>query len=124
VWVPWPLPSVSSLSAVLVPHSARPSWGLSRISSKKSGATDYVYDSTAGEGIVIYGVDTGTTEAFFATPNLLPAAVDAVWVPWPLPSVSSLSAVLMLLHGASLASLARGPVLPTMCMTLLLVRAS
>ncbi|KAJ5426193.1 alkaline serine protease [Penicillium sp. CMV-2018d] len=36
-----------------------PSWGLPRISSKKPGATDYTYDSTAGEGIVVYGVDTG-----------------------------------------------------------------
>ncbi|KAJ5494603.1 hypothetical protein N7463_010690 [Penicillium fimorum] len=36
-----------------------PSWGLTRISSKTPDATDYVYDSTAGEGIVVYGVDTG-----------------------------------------------------------------
>ncbi|KAJ5559207.1 alkaline serine protease [Penicillium sp. DV-2018c] len=36
-----------------------PSWGLARISSKSPGATDYVYDSKAGEGIVVYGVDTG-----------------------------------------------------------------
>jgi subtilisin family serine protease len=36
-----------------------PSWGLARISSKEPGATDYVYDSTAGQGIVVYGVDTG-----------------------------------------------------------------
>jgi hypothetical protein len=38
---------------------------------------------------------TATREAFFATPYLLPAAVDAVWVPWPLPSVLSLSTVLV-----------------------------
>ncbi|RMJ21422.1 hypothetical protein PHISP_07706 [Aspergillus sp. HF37] len=36
-----------------------PSWGLARISSKQPGTTDYVYDSTAGQGIVVYGVDTG-----------------------------------------------------------------
>lgn len=36
-----------------------PSWGLARLSSFWPGATDYVYDSSAGEGIVIYGVDTG-----------------------------------------------------------------
>ncbi|KXG51322.1 Peptidase S8/S53, subtilisin/kexin/sedolisin [Penicillium griseofulvum] len=36
-----------------------PSWGLPRISSKKAGTKDYTYDSTAGEGIVVYGVDTG-----------------------------------------------------------------
>ncbi|KAJ5827537.1 Peptidase S8/S53 subtilisin/kexin/sedolisin [Penicillium robsamsonii] len=36
-----------------------PSWGLPRISSKTPDTTDYVYDSTAGEGIVVYGVDTG-----------------------------------------------------------------
>nr|AAT09329.1 alkaline serine protease [Penicillium chrysogenum] len=49
---------VVNANANVVQRNA-PSWGLSRISSKKSGATDYVYDSTAGEGIVIYGVDTG-----------------------------------------------------------------
>jgi subtilisin family serine protease len=49
---------VVNATANVVQRNA-PSWGLSRISSKKSGATDYVYDSTAGEGIVIYGVDTG-----------------------------------------------------------------
>lgn len=42
-----------------VVQSNAPSWGLARISSKTKGATDYVYDSTAGEGIVVYGVDTG-----------------------------------------------------------------
>jgi subtilisin family serine protease len=42
-----------------VVQSNAPSWGLARISSKKSGATDYVYDSTAGKGIVVYSVDTG-----------------------------------------------------------------
>ncbi|KAJ5802085.1 uncharacterized protein N7503_004535 [Penicillium pulvis] len=46
-------------ATVNVVQSNAPSWGLARISSKKSGATDYVYDSTAGEGVVIYGVDTG-----------------------------------------------------------------
>lgn len=42
-----------------VVQSNAPSWGLARISSKTSGAKDYVYDSTAGQGIVVYGVDTG-----------------------------------------------------------------
>ncbi|KAI1943052.1 hypothetical protein LOZ66_000747 [Ophidiomyces ophidiicola] len=36
-----------------------PTWGLPRISHKKGGSRDYVYDSKAGEGITIYGVDTG-----------------------------------------------------------------
>ncbi|KAM5429921.1 Secreted subtilisin-like serine protease sub9 [Microsporum canis] len=36
-----------------------PSWGLGRISHKKAGSFDYVYDSDAGSGITIYGVDTG-----------------------------------------------------------------
>lgn len=42
-----------------VVQSSVPSWGLARISSKTSGATNYVYDSTAGQGVVIYGIDTG-----------------------------------------------------------------
>lgn len=36
-----------------------PSWGLGRISHKKTGNSDYVYDSTAGEGVTCYAVDTG-----------------------------------------------------------------
>ncbi|KAJ6185270.1 alkaline serine protease [Penicillium mononematosum] len=48
---------VNATDNVVQPNA--PSWGLPRISSKKPGATDYVYDSTAGEGIVVYGVDTG-----------------------------------------------------------------
>ncbi|KAJ5159038.1 uncharacterized protein N7500_008689 [Penicillium coprophilum] len=49
---------VVSLSANEV-QSNVPSWGLSRISSKKTGTKDYTYDSTAGKGIVVYSVDTG-----------------------------------------------------------------
>ncbi|CAI7650120.1 unnamed protein product [Penicillium viridicatum] len=49
---------VVNATANVVQRNA-PSWGLPRISSKKPGATDYTYDSTAGEGIVVYGVDTG-----------------------------------------------------------------
>ncbi|CAI7678189.1 unnamed protein product [Penicillium pancosmium] len=48
---------VNASANVVQPNA--PSWGLARISSKKSGATNYVYDSSAGEGIVVYGVDTG-----------------------------------------------------------------
>ncbi|PGH16840.1 hypothetical protein AJ79_01484 [Helicocarpus griseus UAMH5409] len=37
-----------------------PSWGLPRVSSKSGGnSSDYVYDSTAGEGVTAYIVDTG-----------------------------------------------------------------
>ncbi|KAJ5552049.1 hypothetical protein N7535_000004 [Penicillium sp. DV-2018c] len=49
---------IVNASANVVQRNA-PSWGLARISSKSPGATDYVYDSTGGEGIVVYGVDTG-----------------------------------------------------------------
>lgn len=34
-------------------------WGLGRISHRKSGATDYVYDDSAGEGTYSYIIDTG-----------------------------------------------------------------
>lgn len=43
----------------LVTQSDVPSWGLARTSSGEPGTTDYTYDSTAGEGIFVYGVDTG-----------------------------------------------------------------
>ncbi|KAF3482100.1 pen c 1 [Arthroderma uncinatum] len=36
-----------------------PSWGLGRISHEQRGNFDYVFDSSAGEGITIYGVDSG-----------------------------------------------------------------
>ncbi|KAL1611936.1 hypothetical protein SLS60_000159 [Paraconiothyrium brasiliense] len=34
-------------------------WGLGRISHKKTGSEDYIYDSSAGEGSYIYVIDTG-----------------------------------------------------------------
>nr|AJD23189.1 subtilisin-like protease 1 [Onygena corvina] len=36
-----------------------PSWGLARISNERPGSRSYVYDSSAGEGITLYSVDTG-----------------------------------------------------------------
>ncbi|KAF3480420.1 serine proteinase [Arthroderma uncinatum] len=35
------------------------SWGLARISHGQPGANSYVYDSSAGEGMTVYSVDTG-----------------------------------------------------------------
>ncbi|KAF2166186.1 hypothetical protein M409DRAFT_23375 [Zasmidium cellare ATCC 36951] len=34
-------------------------WGLARLSHEETGAKDYVYDSSAGEGSYIYVIDTG-----------------------------------------------------------------
>ena len=34
-------------------------WGLGRISHRNTGATSYIYDSTAGSGSTVYVVDTG-----------------------------------------------------------------
>ncbi|KPM46439.1 Proteinase R [Neonectria ditissima] len=34
-------------------------WGLARISHRATGATDYVYDESAGEGTCVYVVDSG-----------------------------------------------------------------
>ncbi|KMU78905.1 oryzin [Coccidioides immitis RMSCC 3703] len=36
-----------------------PSYGLGRISNKRPGDRDYIFDESAGRGITIYGVDTG-----------------------------------------------------------------
>ncbi|KAJ5111960.1 alkaline serine protease [Penicillium argentinense] len=58
-WVRYVEPDMIVNATENVVQRNAPSWGLSRISSKKPDATDYVYDSTAGEGIVVYGVDTG-----------------------------------------------------------------
>ncbi|KAI1912626.1 hypothetical protein LOZ65_005966 [Ophidiomyces ophidiicola] len=50
--------SVSSQKALVTQKSA-PSWGLGRISHMNSGSRDYVYDESAGEGVVVYSIDTG-----------------------------------------------------------------
>lgn len=47
------------LASALVTQSSVPSWGLARISHRNTGYTSYIYDSTAGNGITAYVVDTG-----------------------------------------------------------------
>lgn len=42
----------------LVTQSSSP-WGLASVSSRTNGATNYIYDSTDGEGMFNYAVDTG-----------------------------------------------------------------
>ncbi|KAK2853221.1 Subtilisin-like protease 10 [Arthroderma sp. PD_2] len=49
---------MASLQAWSTQENA-PSWGLGRISHQQRGNPDYIFDSTAGEGITIYGVDSG-----------------------------------------------------------------
>ncbi|EZF35208.1 hypothetical protein H109_06624 [Trichophyton interdigitale MR816] len=46
------------LDAITTQRNA-PSWGLGRISHKRAGSSDFVFDDSAGDGITIYGVDTG-----------------------------------------------------------------
>ncbi|OAL72634.1 serine proteinase [Trichophyton violaceum] len=45
--------------AALTTQPNAPTWGLGRVSHKAPGNKDFVYDSSAGQGITIYGVDTG-----------------------------------------------------------------
>lgn len=37
-------------------------WGLGRISHRKKGSSDYVYDSSAGKGVCAYVTDSGVDE--------------------------------------------------------------
>jgi subtilisin family serine protease len=46
-------------TSALVTQENVPSYGLARISSRKNGATSYIYDSSAGEGTYAYIIDTG-----------------------------------------------------------------
>ncbi|EEP79731.1 conserved hypothetical protein [Uncinocarpus reesii 1704] len=46
-------------SQALVTQRNAPTWGLGRISHKQRGSRDYVYDDSAGEGVVVYSIDTG-----------------------------------------------------------------
>ncbi|EAT81068.1 hypothetical protein HBI56_103670 [Parastagonospora nodorum] len=46
-------------TSALVTQDNVPSYGLARISSRKNGATSYIYDSSAGAGTYAYIIDTG-----------------------------------------------------------------
>ena len=43
----------------IVEQKDPPSWGLVRISHQENQGNSYIYDDTAGEGITVYGIDTG-----------------------------------------------------------------
>ncbi|KAK2882751.1 Secreted subtilisin-like serine protease sub4 [Arthroderma sp. PD_2] len=43
----------------LVSQPNAPSWGLGRVSHRRPGSREYVFDDSAGRGVTIYGVDTG-----------------------------------------------------------------
>lgn len=43
----------------VITQSAPADWGLASISSRTANASDYLYDSSAGEGTFVYVVDTG-----------------------------------------------------------------
>ncbi|EFR01712.1 oryzin [Nannizzia gypsea CBS 118893] len=49
---------VVRISGLTTQRSA-PSWGLGRVSHRRAGSRDYVFDDSAGRGVTIYGVDTG-----------------------------------------------------------------
>lgn len=53
--------SVVSIDALTT--QAGSTWGLSRISHRARGATNYIYDSTAGSGTYSYVIDTGINTA-------------------------------------------------------------
>lgn len=53
--------SVVSIDA-LTSQSSAP-WGLTRVSHKARGATNYIYDSSAGSGTYSYIIDTGINTA-------------------------------------------------------------
>lgn len=38
-------------------------WGLGRISHRAKGSTDYTYDTSAGQGICVYVIDTGIEDS-------------------------------------------------------------
>lgn len=46
-------------TSALITQEKVPSYGLARISSRRNGATSYIYDSSAGEGTFAYIIDTG-----------------------------------------------------------------
>ncbi|KAF2641137.1 subtilisin-like protease-like protein [Massarina eburnea CBS 473.64] len=51
--------SIMSIDSVITQSNVGQAWGIARISSRTPGATDYVFDSTAGEGTFSYVIDTG-----------------------------------------------------------------
>ncbi|KAM3425013.1 hypothetical protein BST61_g6983 [Cercospora zeina] len=52
-------PNTRVTTAALVTQQNVPSYGLARISHRENGATDYIYDDSAGEGTFSYIIDTG-----------------------------------------------------------------
>lgn len=49
----------NALLILTTPESNTENWGLASISSRTKDATDYLYDSSAGQGNYNYVVDTG-----------------------------------------------------------------
>ncbi|KAH8591063.1 subtilase, partial [Bisporella sp. PMI_857] len=50
---------VTRVKASALTSQANSPWGLSRISHRQLGATNYIYDTTAGSGTYAYVIDTG-----------------------------------------------------------------
>lgn len=50
---------VGDAALVQRPSGGASTWGLGRVSHKKTGAYNYVYDNTACKGTIIYVLDTG-----------------------------------------------------------------
>lgn len=55
----WELPYIKKLSKRQVTIQFSTSWGLTSVSHREAGATDYVYDFNAGEDTFTYVVDSG-----------------------------------------------------------------
>jgi len=47
------------MTASYLTQTNPPSWGLPRLSTRKNGASDFFYNSTQGEGVDVYIIDTG-----------------------------------------------------------------
>lgn len=48
-----------SSAGIFETQKSAPSWGLGRISHRRTGVQDYVYHRSAGKGVSVYVVDTG-----------------------------------------------------------------
>ncbi|KAK3386156.1 peptidase S8/S53 domain-containing protein [Podospora didyma] len=72
-------PSSDIQKRVLTTQASAPSWGLGRISHRLKSFSDYIYDTSAGQNVRVYVVDTGIQVTHVEFKDFFFQASRAVW---------------------------------------------
>ncbi|KAK2603593.1 hypothetical protein QQS21_004174 [Conoideocrella luteorostrata] len=62
-----------------ITQQATAPWGLSRISHRRPGSLEYVYDSSGGEGVCAYVIDSGVDDTHFEFEGRASQVATFVW---------------------------------------------